>query len=63
MVSETKIDDRCPIGSFIFDGFSPPCRLDRDSKDDGIILYNFFTFYTLSNLLATDKEPIESLYG
>ena len=44
MVSETKIDDRCPIGSFIFDDFSPPCRLDRDSKDGGIILYILQTF-------------------
>ena len=39
MVSETKIDDSLPIGNFLIYGFSPPYKLDRDSKGGGIILY------------------------
>ena len=50
MVSETKIDGSFPNGIFLIHGFSSPYRLDRISK--GI----------LSNLLATDKEPIGSFY-
>ena len=60
MVSETKIDDSFPIGNFLIHGFSPPYRLDRDSKGGGIMLY--IREDIPSNLLATDKEPIESLY-
>ena len=39
MISETKIDDSFPIGNFLIHGFSPPYRLDRDSKGGGIMLY------------------------
>ena len=39
MVSETKIDDNFPIGIFLTHGSSPACRLDRDSKGGGVMLY------------------------
>ena len=60
MISETKIDDSFPIGNFLIHGFSPPYRLDRDSKGCGIMLY--ISEDIPSNLLALDKELIESLY-
>ena len=60
IVSETKIDDSFPIGNFLIHDFSLPYRLHRDSKGGGIRLY--IREYIPSSLLATDKEPIESLY-
>ena len=60
MVSETKVDDSFPIGKFLIHGVSPHNRLDRDSKGGRIMLY--IREDVPSNLLATDKEPIESLY-
>ena len=60
MVSETKVDDSFPIGNFIIHSFSPPYRLGRVSKGGGIMLY--IREDIPSNLLATDKEHIESLY-
>ena len=60
MASETKIDDSFPIGNFLIHGFSPPYRSDRDSKGGGVKLY--IREDIPLNLLATDKEPIESLY-
>ena len=39
MISETKIDESFPKGDFLIEGFSTPYRLDRDSKDGGIMLY------------------------
>ena len=60
IVSETKIDDNFPIANFLIHGFSLPYRLDHDSKDCGIMLY--ITENIPSNFLATDEEPIESLY-
>ena len=59
-VSETKIDDSFPIGNFLIYGFSPPYRLDHDSKGGGIMLY--IREDIPSKPLATDKEPVESLY-
>ena len=59
MVSETKVDDSFPIGNFLIRGFSPPHRLGRVSKGGGIMLY--IREDIPSNLLATDKERIESL--
>ena len=59
MVSETKKDDSFLFGYFLIHGFSPPYRLDRDSKGGGIILY--IREDIPSNLLATGKEPIEIL--
>ena len=60
MVSETKVDDSFPIGNFLIHGFSPPYRVDRDSKGGGTMLY--IREDIPSNLLATGKEPIESVY-
>ena len=44
---------------FLIHRFSPSYRLDHDSKDGGIMLY--IREDMLSNLLATDKEPLESV--
>ena len=41
-------------------GFIAPYRSDRDSNGGAIILHKREDI--TSNLLATDKEPIESLY-
>ena len=60
MVCETKIGKRFLIDNFLIRGFSPPYRLDPDSKGGGIMLY--IRENIPSNLLTTDKEPIESLY-
>ena len=60
MVSETETDNSFPIGKFLVHGFSPPYRLNRDSKGDGIMLY--IREDIPSNHLATDKDPMESLY-
>ena len=38
IASETKIDDSFLIANFSVDGFSPPYRLDHDSKDGRIML-------------------------
>ena len=35
MISETKINESFPKGHFSIEGFSTPCRLDRDSKGGG----------------------------
>ena len=61
MVPETKVDDGFLIGIFIIQGFSPPYRLDHNSNGGRIIL--FIREDIPSNLLATDKESIGSLYG
>ena len=60
IVSETKIDDSFPIGKFLINGFNPTYRLDRDLKGGGIMLY--IREDIPLNLIAPDKEPIESLY-
>ena len=60
MVSETNTVDSFPIGNFLIHAFSRPYKLDRDSKDGEIMSY--IKEDILLNLLATDKEPIESLY-
>ena len=39
MVPKTKTDNSFSIGNFLIHGFSPPYRLDRDSKSGGIMLY------------------------
>ena len=39
MISVTKIDESFPKGNFLIEGFSTPCRLGRDSKGRGIMLY------------------------
>ena len=39
MISEKKLDDSFPTAQFLLHGFSAPYRFDRNSKDDGILLY------------------------
>ena len=39
MISQTKIDDSFPVGQFLIEGFCTPYKLDRNSKDGGILLY------------------------
>ena len=39
MISETKIDESFPKRIFLIESFSTLYRLDRDSKDGGIMLY------------------------
>ena len=56
MISETKIDESFPRGNFLIDGFSSPYRLDRDSKDGGIMLY--IREDIPSNFVASDNKPI-----
>ena len=61
MVSETKIDDRLPVGNFVIDGFSTPYRSDCNNNCGGIMLYDREDIP--SNLLAMDeKNHIESFY-
>ena len=56
VASETKVDNSL----LTFKLFSPPYRLDRDSKDSGIMLYKRGDIPL--NLLATDKKSVEIFY-
>ena len=38
MISETKLDERFPIGQFHIEGFGTPIRLDRNQNGGGITL-------------------------
>ena len=60
ITSETKVDDSFPIGNFLINGFTTPCRSDRDAKGGGITV--FVREDIRSNLLATENKPIEGLY-
>ena len=39
MISETKLDYSFPTAQFLLHCFSAPYRLDRNSKNSGILLY------------------------
>ena len=39
VISETKLDERFPIGQFLIDGYRVPFRLDRNENGGGILLY------------------------
>ena len=60
MFSETKIDDRFPIGNFVIDGYSTHCRLDQNSNSGEILLY--MREDITSYLTTTEKALIESFY-
>ena len=61
MVSETKTDNRFPVGNFVMVRFSTPYRLDSDTNGCGIMLY--VREDIPSNVLATDeKDHVESFY-
>ena len=38
MISEIKSDETFPECQFLMDGFTPPCRLDRNTNGGGIAL-------------------------
>ena len=40
VLTETKLDDTFPAAQFLVNGFSEPCRLDRNRKGEGL----WFTF-------------------
>ena len=61
MVSETKIDNRFPVGNFVMVRFSTPYRLDSDTNGCSIMLY--VREDIPSNLLATlEKGHVESFH-
>ena len=60
MISEIKIDESFPKGSFLIEGFSTPYRLDRNPKGGGIMLC--VRTDIPSNILAYEDKPIESLF-
>ena len=39
MISETKLDETFPVAQFYLQGFSNPCRIDRNRNGGGIMLY------------------------
>ena len=39
MITETKIDERLPIGQFFMNDFSSPFCLGRDRNGSSILLY------------------------
>ena len=39
LISETKLDSSFPLNKFHIDGFTTPCRPDRNQNGGGIILY------------------------
>ena len=39
IISETKLVDTFPLSQFHIEGFSTPCRLDRNRNGVGIIIY------------------------
>ena len=38
-ISETKLDNSFPDGQFFIDGYSKPCRIDRNCHGGDLILY------------------------
>lgn len=59
MISETKIVDSLPLGSFLIKSFILPYRVGRDLHG-GCILY-FISEDISSHLIAIDKKPVASL--
>ena len=59
-VLETKTDDSFPQGQFIIDGFSVPCRLDRNCLSGSLML--FVKEDIPSNLLSIEEKPTESFF-
>ena len=39
LISKTKLDSSLPLNQFHVDGFTTPCRLDRNQNGGGIMLY------------------------
>ena len=39
IILETKLDNEFPVSQFHIEGYSKPCRLDRNRNGDGMIVY------------------------
>ena len=57
MISETKPDDKFPVGHFFINGYSSPYRLDRDSQGGKIL---FVRKDPQSKLLPIEPYSLES---
>ena len=60
MIFETKLDNSFPEGQFLIEGYSKPCRNDRNYHGGGIILY--VRADIPSKLLSSVLLPIEVFY-
>ena len=60
VISEIKIDHTFPHSQFLINGFSTPCRLNRDSNGGGILLY--VGEDVPSSLIAIENKPIISYF-
>ena len=60
IISETKNDERSPLGQFKINGFNTPFRLDRNSSSGGIIL--FVREDIPAKVVDSEKPPIEGFY-
>ena len=62
LVTETKIISSFPEGQFEIDGFTTPCRVERDYHGGGILLY--IRQYIPSKLLINLKisENLEGVF-
>ena len=58
MISETKLDERFPIGQFHIEGFGTPIRLDRNQNRGAIMLLSREGI--LIKLLSSDIALVES---
>ena len=59
MISETKLDSSF---QFLIPGYSSPCRLDRNCRGGGIMLYVREDIPIPSKLLLIDNQPMEGFY-
>ena len=60
MISETKLDDRFPIGQFHIEGFNTPTRLDCNQSGGTIMLFSKEGIPI--KLLSSGIAPVESFY-
>ena len=60
IISETKNDERSPLGQFKINGFNTPFRLDRNSNSGGIML--FVREDIPAKVVDSEKPPIEGFY-
>ena len=59
-VSERKINESFPLGQVKINGFNAPCRLDRNSNGEGIMI--FIREDLPAKLIASQILPKEGLY-
>ena len=60
MISETKINERFPLGQFEINGFNALFRCNRNSNSEGIIL--FVQEDIQAKLIASETPLVEGLY-